>query len=595
LAPPRGAAANVLPKEPWEQAPSEPAAQKPTPAPARVTVPGTTPITAAPSTQDSAAVKPAPQKRTLGFVEATPNRRIASRPVLPKKSNERVLLTRRSPILNVRTLGPARIAVGKRSNYEVHMENLGEVAAEDVVVTIALPRWADVVATDASSGAVVPQADSRQGKKLLWKIGPMEAKTRQKVVLGIVPRQSRSIDLAVRWDFTPIVSQAIIEVEEPKLAMRLGGPREVRFGEPQVFKLQISNTGNGAADKVVLTVMPLVPGQGAPSRHSLGTLPAGGKKNIELELTAGQTGTLAVRMQLECDGPAKASLNESLLVRKAEVDVKVDAPKMQYTGTVAAYRVHVKNSGNATAENLTVAAKLPAGAKLVEADGSGKATANGKAVEWKLARLAAGEERTFVLKCSLQSEGYSQLKANVTGKKISAEATAVTRVESIADLTLSVKDPAGPVPVGEKAVYTVRIRNRGTKAADGVEAVVYFSKGIEPVSAEGARYTIRPGQVLFDAIGTVPAGKDVVLKVVAKAEAPGNHMFRAEVYCRPLGTKLVSEETTRFYRGDVESGSPRTMIGERLPDTSAATAERRNQPETPAPAETNPQPEPQRY
>ena len=205
-----------------------------------------------------------------------------------------------------------------------------------------------------------------------------------------------------------------------------------------------------------------------------------------------------------------------------------------------------------------------AATRLIDCDGRGQVQ------QEDARRLAEGEEQVFVVKCSLDREGFTRLKAEASGGSVSAEATAVTRVESIADLALSVKDPAGPVPVGQMAMYTVHIRNRGTKAASGVEAVIYFSQGIEPVSAEGGRHTIRPGQVVFDAIDVVPAGKEVVLKIAARAQTPGNHMFRAEVHCRPLGTKLVGEESTHFYRGDLEPSSPRTMIADTPPQTTEA-------------------------
>lgn len=155
------------------------------------------------------------------------------------------------------------------------------------------------------------------------------------------------------------------------------------------------------------------------------------------------------------------------------------------------------------------------------------------------------------------------------------------------------------MPLGQKAEYQIHIRNRGTKDASGVEAVVYFSSGIEPLSAEGGRYTIGPGQVLFDSIGVVPAGKEVVLKITARAEKPGNHMFRAEVCCRSLGTKLVGEETTHFYNSDLEqSGSGRTMIGTASPTaaTPTETADRRNEPTSPATdTPLSDQPNPVRY
>jgi len=506
--------------------------------------------------------------------------RVASQAGEQPEADEQILLSRRSPILDVRTLGPARIAVGKQSTYEIHVENLGDVAADDVVVTMALPDWADVVAREATSGAILDEPAADGSRQLLWRIGPMEAKVRQKATLAIVPRESRPIDLAVRWDFTPITSQTVIQVEEPRLNLRLAGPREVRFGEPQVFKLEISNSGNGDADDVVLALMPLVPGEGGPTQHRLGTLAAGERKVIDMELIARQPGSLAVRMELRCDGPARASLNETLLVRKANVEVAIEAPKMQFTGTVATYRIRVRNSGNMAAENIRLVAKIPPEAKFLAANHEGKATANGQAVQWKLDRIAEGTEQELLVRCQLAREGYMQMKVEALGKKVAAEATAVTRVESIADLALEVSDPPGPVPLGQTADYTVTIHNRGTRDASGVEAVVYFSQGIEPVSAKGAPYKLAPGQVLFDSIGVVPAGKKVVLSVVGKAQVAGNHMFRAEVYCRPLGTKLVGEETTHFYQGDFELPSQRPMLGTTTPiggENPTRTADLRNQ------------------
>lgn len=85
--------------------------------------------------------------------------------------------------------------------------------------------------------------------------------------------------------------------------------------------------------------------------------------------------------------------------------------------------------------------------------------------------------------------------------------------------------------------------------------VVYFSQGVEPTTAEGGAYKMAPGQVVFDRIPSIAAGKTVALKVHAKGQSPGNHVFRTEVYCKPLGSRLVSEETTHFY-GAVELSGP---------------------------------------
>ena len=110
------------------------------------------------------------------------------------------------------------------------------------------------------------------------------------------------------------------------------------------------------------------------------------------------------------------------------------------------------------------------------------------------------------------------------------------------------KDPEGPVPVGSDATYELRIRNRGTKAAENVEVLAYFSNGVEPVSADGQTHRISPGQVVFDPIPAIPPAAEIVLKVKAKAEVAGNHVFRAEVHCKAIGTRLVREEVTHYYQ-----------------------------------------------
>ena len=118
----------------------------------------------------------------------------------------------------------------------------------------------------------------------------------------------------------------------------------------------------------------------------------------------------------------------------------------------------------------------------------------------------------------------------------------------MADLRLEVKDPERPVPVGEEAIYELRIRNRGTKTAENVEVMAYFSAGIEPTNAEGQPNRVSPGQVVFDPIPAVAPAAEVVLRVRARADTIGNHLFRAEVHCKSLGTRLVREETTHFYQ-----------------------------------------------
>jgi hypothetical protein len=120
-------------------------------------------------------------------------------------------------------------------------------------------------------------------------------------------------------------------------------------------------------------------------------------------------------------------------------------------------------------------------------------------------------------------------------------------VEAVADLTLEVVDPTGPVPVGVDMVYEVHVRNRGSKSADAIDVTAYFSNGIEPVSVEGGAHELKPGMVVIKTIPVLEMGREVVYKIKARAETPGTHRFRAELNCTSLDTKLTEEETTHFY------------------------------------------------
>lgn len=505
-------------------------------------------------------------------------------PAAAERQTERdknVLFARKSPALAVETAGPRKISVGKESVYEVTIRNTGEVAGDGVVVLVDLPAWADVVGAEASTGATHPATAGETAEPFRWQIGRLEAMGRERLALRVVPRQSRPFDLAVRWDYRPEASLTMIEVQEPKLALDLDGPHEVLYGQKEIYKLQISNTGTGDSENVVITLMPMGAGDNQPVSHNLGTIPAGGQKSIEVELTARQVGDLTIKVDVRGDGGVQAELAEKVLVRRAALQVDVLGPKVQFVGTVAAYRIRMVNPGNAPARNVSLSVTIPPGAKYLSGVDGARTEANGTKVAWTVRSLNAGDEQTFTVNCSLDRPGPSRLDVTAKGDAdLSASAAAATQVEAIADLALEVKDPAGPVPIGKEAVYELRVRNRGTRNAENVEVVAYFSQGIEPTKVTGGHHRISPGQVVFSPISSVAAGADVVLKITARAGQPGNHVFRAEVQCKPLGAKLSSEETTFFY-GDSTASRPAAAVSGRgqTPPPAVApirTADRRH-------------------
>src|SRR5262249_4364737 len=153
--------------------------------------------------------------------------------------------------------------------------------------------------------------------------------------------------------------------------------------------------GTGDAENVVITLMPLNPGDGPPASHPLGVLRSGDSKTIEIELIARQAGQVMIHAEAKATGDIAATLEEEVTVRRAALVVSTKGPKMQFAGTPTSFDVLVKNTGNAPAQNLKVSARLPQGAEYVSCTSSGHYVEDAKTVNWTVGSLEANGEATL--------------------------------------------------------------------------------------------------------------------------------------------------------------------------------------------------------
>ncbi len=519
-----------------------------------------------PSRRATSAPAPLPRVGRLekippSFTRETPSRELEVPQSVSSRSSEssdRLLIARKSPNINIETSGPRRISVGKEAAYQISVENAGELAATDIVVYVDVPPWAQVAGVQASAGT----SSAKAAEGYQWRIANLPSHSRQELTLKIVPLKSQAFELGVRWTTSPTGSQAMVEVQEPKLQMAITGPSDVSYGQQQVYKLTIMNPGTGDAEGVMLHLLPINPGEGATASHRLGTLSAGASKSVEIELTARQAGRITIKAEATADGDLKTAAVEEVIVRRPQLQVLVSGPKVHYAGAPASYEVRVKNPGDAAAHQVNVAAVLPSDVDVLASGQSGQFDASQHRINWSIESLAASAEQTFTFKCIMRSTGANRIEAVAQADGELKDANLVnTQILAVADLALDVSDSPGPIPVGQEMTYEIRIRNRGTNGADQVEAVAFFSQGLEPVSVEGGFHEIRDGAVIFKPLATVPPGGEAILKINARAVTPGSHRIRVEVQCKSLGTQLTSEDTTLFYAedGSVNSSPPQVL------------------------------------
>jgi len=443
----------------------------------------------------------------------------------------------------VEALGPKTISVGKSATYRIRLLNQGTSAARSVVVTAAIPGSAQVVAARSPMGSVSEATDAAGGHRVTWSLDQVSGGSQQELTIDLKATENQPLDLQVDWMYRPAPLAARIEVQQPQLAVSVDGPVEMKYGDTKVFSVRLSNPGNGPAERVAVNIS--ATGANAEPRQ-IGTLAAGESRTLEMELTANQAGSMKIRTLATGDGNLQAEAEHVVRVRRAVLAVEIAAPGMIYAGTTAMYKIRVANRGDAVAEGVIMQVDLPTGAK--NGVGVDKKPITLKQPRWRVGDLSPGAERIYSMQCDLTTGGQNQLVARIQSTDdASATDSAITRVEAIADLKLTVNDPKGPVPVGQDAVYEIQVVNRGSKEARDVKLVAQFSEGIEPSSATGQQANIVPGQVVFEPIASIPAGGQVSVKITARAEQSGNLRFRAELNCGSPETKLVAEENTRFY------------------------------------------------
>lgn len=493
----------------------------------------------------------------------------------PAAADGNVLLAGRGPQLSVETSGPRQIAIGRQAQYQLTLRNAGDTVATDVAVVVVLPDWAEVAQASGTAGST---ASAAEGEAYRWELGKLQPHSREQLTLKIVAHRSEPLQLGVQVLHAPLSSQAMVEVQEPKLQIDIAGPGEVVYGEKEVYRMTISNPGNGDAQGVMIHLLPITPGEAPAASHRLGTLKAGESKALEIELTARQSGNLVVRAEATADGGLKAAGAADVVVRRAELQVAIAGPRVHFAGQPAQYQLTLTNIGDAPASGIQLAAALPSGTELLSSTPEGQSRAASNEVLWSVERLEPGATHTVSLECRMTGSGSQQIEALAlaTGD-LKHSAVAVTQLLARADLDLEVTDTPGPVPVEQEVIYQVRVRNRGTKSAEAIDVVAFFSDGMEPLGVDGIGHAISPGMVAFHPIAAIGPGEEKVYKIRAKATAGGNHRFRIELSCDPLDTKLTHEDTTFFYGEDLLNGTAEETTGQADVETSLRPAEEQRQ------------------
>ena len=455
------------------------------------------------------------------------------------------------PGIRVATFGPSEVTIRQVNEYEIRVENRGAIDARGVIVRASIPDWADMKGQNVTFGQVKSESEANL-EYLVWTIERLPAGTSEKMFIRLVAARSGSHGLDVDWTMQPQRSVAQVRVHEPKLDLSIDGPEQVIFGMSQTYKVRVLNSGDGTAPNVVFT---LSPNSATPQIQRIGDIPAGKEAQFDVELIAQDLGDLKIHGLVSGDLDLKSESSKVIRVAAAQLEAVLSGPQLKYQNTEAMYGLQLQNNGTAASDNIIASLRLPAGVKYL--GGMEGVVAHGNLLRWRVNSLKPGTMQNYQFRCQMASTGEHVFAFDCAGTAAGAtEVSIATRVESIADLVLTVADPPAPAPVGSDVTYEILIRNRGSKEATNVRAVAQFGHGIEPQRIEGHTGDVVPGQVMFNPIPRIGPGAEVRLRVIAQAEKTGHHRFRAEVHSGD--TMLVAEEATHYMSSQSDRVSRRS-------------------------------------
>lgn len=457
-----------------------------------------------------------------------------------------------APRLSVVLTGPGDLPIGSPADYRIVVQNQDSLDLNGLILRLDIPAGVSVQAHKPTHGAFELEKAADGLTMLTWSFEHLSAGQTATAPMQLVASSAKNFAVAMEWTLMPMAGSSAIAVRAPQLELALEGPAEVRFGEPNVYRLRIRNPGNAAAEQIAVRLSAERFGSSAAEiKH----IAPGEEEVIDVELTFNEQGSISIDAVAQEQTGLTSQTAIAVVVRQAVVEAELLTAPLVYHSAPTECRVRLTNTGDADARGMQAVLQLPEGAGLVSTPTG--AVLKDRELTWPVDKLIAGSTEEFVVQLKLTTPGANSLSLLCSGPgNVTSAAQAVTRVEAITDLKLFVEAPIAPAPVGGEVAYELTLTNRGSKAATNVIVVAQFSDGIEPIRGEGQAARVVPGQALFETLPSLAAGETIHLKVIAQAAAAGSHRFRVEVRSDDSQVRLVQEESTQYLESASRLAAP---------------------------------------
>ena len=448
------------------------------------------------------------------------------------------------PCLSLETSGPDTVTHGQAVTYEILVKNVGQVPVTHVRVEEELPAGTKFVSAEP--------AGEQAGEKRLWMLGSLAPTDEKRIKITVRP----GVDGDLRTK--PVLAyaastQMLVKITRPTLTLTITGPGAAQVGDEVPVQIQISNTGNGDANKVTLKALlsdGLKHAEGKDIEAVLNRLAPGDSQTITLKSQAVTTGPQNYTLSAVCEGSAKATAKAEVQVTQPKLALTLTGPKKCMVRAEPTFTLEVGNPGTSATQPVQIAAALPPeGLDFLSASDGGSYDSATRTVTWNLGAAEAGSKRNLMVKTRSSSSGVLAIRAVAqAGPKLNARSEAVIAAEGVPALTFEVVNLENPIEVGKETTYEIRIVNTGTCPCTNIRVTAITSEGLLPGTATGPVPYKAVGQALhFDPIPKLGMKADAVIKVKAKGITAGDLRFKVQMSCDQLKQPIAKEESTSFF------------------------------------------------
>jgi uncharacterized repeat protein (TIGR01451 family) len=448
------------------------------------------------------------------------------------------------PSLSIRKIAPAEVQVNHAAVFTTRIKNVGKITAYGVKITDYVPRGARLENAH-------PEFIRTPTGAIQWELVALEPGEEASVSMKVTPLTEGEIGSVATVSFATRASVRTVSTK-PQLTIQQTFNKTALIGETILVNIVVSNPGSGDATGIVVEAdipIELSHVAGNELEYQIGTLRPGQSKQLQLRLLAKTAGIIQNILTVRGKGQIENRSIEPMRIVAPALQVSLRGPAIRYLDRQTTYSVEVVNPGTASARNVELVAYLPKGLKFVSTDHHGEYDNSEHAVYWKLEELPPQIEDSVKLMAIAIEPGEQKVRLEGTADLgVRARFEHVVRVESVPELEFSVKDTADPIELGADTMYEIKVVNRGTRTATGVQIAASFPQALKPIQGGGPSDVRIEGQiVLFSPLQRLAPGAEAVFRVKAKAIAEGDNVIRVQISSDDKTTPVTKEESTRVY------------------------------------------------